>query len=81
MSKDQQKDSTVSTDEYTHARIHDRLIICTEEVCELTKQQIQLHEHRLGVESYEEYFHRLKPHLREQQYGINDIPGLLFSRR
>ena len=80
MSKDQQKVLKDSTDEYTwqNTRSFDNLYggsVWTDQAADSA-----FHEHRLGVESYEEYFHWLKPHLREQ-YGMNDIPGLLFSRR
>ena len=61
--------------------ICDRFIIGTEKLCKLTKEGIEKHSGRLGVENYETYYGMsLKPEL-IKQYQIDDMPGLLLSPR
>ncbi len=59
--------------------ICDRLIIGTEAIHKLTKEQILLHERRLSVASYKEYYEtKLKSEL-TKQYEVNDLKGMLLS--
>ena len=61
--------------------ICDRFIIGTEAIHKLTKEQILLHERRLSVASYEEYYEtKLKSEL-TKQYEVNDLKGMLLSPR
>jgi hypothetical protein len=54
-------------------------IIGTEAIHNLTKEQILLHEKRLSVESYEEYYEtKLKSEV-TKQYEVDGLPGLLLS--
>ena len=63
----------------------DRHIIGTEQVCYLTKEQLLKNKLRLGVESYNKFYMengytQLHPELVEQ-YRVDDMVGLLLSRR
>jgi hypothetical protein len=61
--------------------ICDRFIIGTEAIHKLTKQQILLHERRLSVASYEEYYEtKLKTEV-TKQYEVNGLKGMLLSPR
>ena len=61
--------------------ICDRFIIGTEAIHKLTKEQILLHERRLSVASYEEYYEtKLKSDV-TKQYEVNDLKGMLLSPR
>ena len=64
----------------------DRHIIGTEEICYLTKVQLTKNTHRIGVKSYDEFYHekynypKLHPEL-VKQYKVDDMEGLLLSQR
>ena len=61
--------------------ICDEVIIGTEEVCSIEKEQILKHSDRLSVRSYNEFYGRnMHPEL-ERQYQIHDMKGLLLSPR
>jgi len=61
--------------------ICDRFIIGTEAIHKLTKEQILLHERRLSVASYKEYYEtKLKSDV-PKQYEVNDLKGMLLSPR
>jgi hypothetical protein len=58
--------------------ICNRCIIGTEAIHKLTKEQILLHEKRLGVESYEEYYEtKLKSEV-TKQYEVDGLKGMLL---
>jgi len=64
----------------------DRHIIGTEEICYLTKAHLEKSIHRLGIESYNEYYHgEYKfPKLHHElvkQYKVEGMEGLLLSQR
>jgi len=59
--------------------ICDRFIIGTEAIHKLTKELILLHERRLSVASFEEYYEtKLKSDV-TKQYEVNDLKGMLLS--
>jgi hypothetical protein len=63
----------------------DHHIIGTEKICHLTKEQLLKNEHRLGVESYNEFYMKngykeLHPEL-VKQYEVDGMTGLLLSQR
>jgi len=64
----------------------DRHIIGTEEICYLTKAQLEKNIHRIGVESYNKFyqgeynFPKLHPEL-VKQYKVDNMEGLLLSQR
>jgi len=61
--------------------ICDRFIIGIEAIHKLTKEQILLHERRLSVASYEEYYEtKLKSEV-TKQYEVNGLKGMLLSPR
>ena len=61
--------------------ICDRFIIGTEAIHKLTKEQILLHERRLSVASYPEYYEtKLKSEV-TKQYEVNGLKGMLLSSR
>jgi len=64
----------------------DRHIIGTEEICYLTKVQLTKNTHRIGVKSYDEFYHEKHsfPKLHSklvEQYKVDDMEGLLLSQR
>ena len=66
----------------------DRHIIGTEEVCYLTNVQLKKNLHRIGVESYDDYYTKESnggfselPSELVKQYEVDGLEGLLLSRR
>ena len=61
--------------------ICDRFIIGTETIHKLTKEDIGAHSERLGVKSYEEFYHTtLKPEVK-RQYQVQGLQNMLLSLR
>ena len=65
----------------------DRHIIGTEKICHLTKTQLRRNTHRIGVDSYNDYYTKegyseLLPESElVKQYTVDGMEGLLLSRR
>ncbi len=61
--------------------ICDRFIIGTETIYKLTKDDIWAHSGRLGVKSYEEYYHTILKAEVKKQYQVHGLQDMLLSPR
>ena len=61
--------------------ICDRFIIGTETIHKLTKADIWTHSGRLGVNSYEEYYHTTLKAKVKKQYQVHGLQDMLLSPR
>ncbi len=61
--------------------ICDRFIIGTETILKLTKDDILAHSGRLGVKSYEEYYHTTLKAEVKKQYQVHGLQDMLLSPR
>ncbi len=61
--------------------ICDRFIIGTETIHKLTKDDIWAHSGRLGVKSYEEYYHLTLKAKVKKQYQVHGLQDMLLSPR